>query len=355
MIGFRCDYLEGCHPLLLEALVESNEAQAVGYGLDQYTLEAEALILQACDSPDSQVHFLVGGTQTNKTVLAWLLQPWEGVIAPETGHIATHETGAIESTGHKVLTVASVDGKLAEKSVRGLCERYFHGTHLEHEVAPGVLYVSQPTESGTLYSLEELQLLREVCDEFGLCLFVDGARLCYALGSPENTVSLSDLARISHVFYIGGTKCGALCGEAVVLHPDLGARCQQFRNMVKQTGGILAKGRLLGVQFRALFQAREEMGNTLYQSVGQGAVSLALALREAFRQRGIALGIESGTNQQFPILTQEQMDFFAKNFSFELWEPLEDGRFMVRFCTSWATKSEDVQFLIQEVGRCPIT
>lgn len=344
MIGFRCDYLEGCHPLLLQALVDSNNTQAVGYGLDDYTLRSTALIQAACQSPDSQVHLMVGGTPTNKTVLAWLLKPWQGVVAPTTGHIATHETGAIEATGHKVLTLPTENGRITALQVETLCRRYLEGNHLEHEVAPGAVYISQPTESGTLYSLQELEELRTVCDQFQLPLFVDGARLAYALASPENDVSLADLARLCEVFYIGGTKCGALCGEAVVIHPKMGGA---FRNMMKQTCGILAKGRLLGVQFEALFQ------NDFYLTLGKTAVEGALTIADAFRKHNIPLFIESGTNQQFPILSATQMAHFEKTFSFELWEPLDNGKTVVRFCTSWATTEQDIQELVKEISTCP--
>lgn len=345
MIGFRCDYLEGCHPEVLRALVESNEAQAVGYGLDEFSLSAQEKIKEACGSPDSQVHFIIGGTPVNKTVLGWLLKPWEGVISPSSGHIANHETGAIESTGHKVLTLPSVLGKISASQVAELCEAYYGGNHQEHEVAPSALYVSQPTESGTLYSLKELEELRGVCDKYEIPMFVDGARLAYGLGSPENDVSLSDLARLCEVFYIGGTKCGTLCGEAVVIHPKMGG---QFRNMMKQTCGILAKGRLIGVQFQALFSGG------LYEEIGRSAVVGAISIGEAFEKRGIPLMMRSLTNQQFPILTEEQMAFFEKNFSFEIWEKREGGLTVVRFCTSWATKQEDIDVLLEEIVKCPM-
>lgn len=345
MIGFRCDYLEGCHPEVLKAIVDSNEVQAVGYGLDEFSLSAQEKIKEACNSPKSQVHFIIGGTPVNKTVLAWLLKPWEGVIAPSSGHIASHETGAIEATGHKVMTLPSVEGKVTAEQVGELCDSYFGGTHQEHEVAPGAIYVSQPTESGTLYTLAELEGLRAVCDKYDLPFFVDGARLAYALASPENDVSLADLARLCHVFYIGGTKCGTLCGEAVVIAPTMGG---QFRNMMKQTSGILAKGRLMGVQFETLFT------NGLYENIGKTAVEGGIAIGKAFEKKGIPLFMKSFTNQQFPILTEAQMAFFEKKFSFEVWEKREDGLTVVRFCTSWATKQEDINELLQEIEQCPM-
>lgn len=341
MIGFRCDYLEGCHPKILDALVAHNQEQAVGYGLDQFSLSAQDKIKEACQAPNHQVHLLVGGTPANKTVLAWLLKPWQGVISAHSGHIATHETGAIEATGHKVLTLPSSDGTLAPEQIRKACQTYASSTVPEHEVAPGAVYLSHPSESGTLYSQEILQEIRQICDEYQIPLYIDGARLAYALASPHNDVSLADLARIAHVFTIGGTKCGALCGEAVVIAPELGG-C--FRNMLKQTSGILAKGRLLGLQFDALFTDK------LYLELCKEGVDFALAIQDAFSRRNIPLFIESYTNQQFPILTQEQMDKLAENYSFETWEPLEDGRTVVRFCTSWATRRKDVEALIADIS-----
>lgn len=344
MIGFRCDYLEGAHPLVLSALVESNGAQAVGYGLDDYSLSAQEKIKKACDSMESQVHFIIGGTPANKTVLAWLLKPWQGVLAATTGHITTHETGAIEATGHKVLPLESHEGKITAAQIQHFCSGYFTSNVQEHEVEPGAVYLSQPTESGTLYSLKELEEIKAVADSYKIPLFVDGARLAYALASPENDVSLADLARLCDVFYIGGTKCGTLCGEAVVIAPWMGG---QFRNMMKQTCGIVAKGRLLGVQFRALFT------DNLYETIGKTAVEGALEIGKAFEQAQIPLAIKSGTNQQFPILTKDQRAFFQNKFSFEQWESLEDGRSVVRFCTSWATTKEDIQTLIEEIKQCP--
>ncbi|MFI3253222.1 MAG: beta-eliminating lyase-related protein [Eubacteriales bacterium] len=343
MIGFRCDYLEGCHPKILQALVESNEVQCNGYGSDSYCDSARERIRLACNSPQSQVHFIVGGTPANKTILAWLLKPWQGVFSAVTGHIATHETGAIEATGHKVLSLHHEEGKISAEQVEKYCKNYFSGANAEHEVEPGAVYLSQPTEFGTLYSLAELQEMRKVCNAYDLALFVDGARLGYALASPQNDVSLPNLAKLCDVFYIGGTKCGALCGEAVVIHPEMGGH---FRNMMKQTSGILAKGRLLGVQFDTLFQ------QNLYVEICKNAVSHALAIAKAFEEAKIPLYIRSGTNQQFPVLNQLQMDYFLEKFSFEIWEPLEQGLTVVRFCTSWASKPEEVGILIDAISRC---
>lgn len=344
MIGFRCDYLEGCHPALLRALTYSNEIQCEGYGTDPFSQQAADKIRNACVSPQSQVHFIIGGTPANKTVLAWLLKPWQGVIAAQTGHITTHETGAIEATGHKVLSLPHTQGKISAQTIAAFSAYYHNGNTKEHEVEPGAVYLSQPTEFGTLYSYEEMKAIRQVCDEYNMSLFVDGARLGYALASPENDVTLVDLARLCDVFYIGGTKCGALCGEAVVIHPDQGGN---FRNMMKQTSGILAKGRLMGIQFDALFT------DDLYVEICKNAVNLAAKIAQCFEAVGVPLYMPSYTNQQFPVFTPELLAFFQEEFNFEIWEPLEDGRTVVRFCTSWATNRKDVQMLIDKIISIP--
>lgn len=344
MIGFHCDYLEGCHPSILKALVASNEIQCNGYGQDDFCKTAGDRIRTACVSPDSKVHFIVGGTPANKTVLAWLLKPWQGVISAETGHIATHETGAIEATGHKVIALPHYDGKLSSSDIRNFCEHYAAGKNKEHEVEPGAVYLSQPTEFGTLYSFGEMQEIRNICDEFSMALFVDGARLGYALASPKNDVTLPDLARMCEAFYIGGTKCGALCGEAVVIHPKMGGN---FRNMMKQSSGIMAKSRMFGVQFDTLFT------DDLYVDICRNAVNLAIKIAKCFDAVEIPLHIDSKTNQQFPILTQRQLTYFQEDFTFEIWEKLDEDRTVVRVCTSWATNRKDVQMLIDKIISLP--
>ncbi|MFI3250360.1 MAG: beta-eliminating lyase-related protein [Eubacteriales bacterium] len=340
MIGFRCDYLEGCHPDILNALIATNTVQADGYSMDEFCERAEAAIKTACEAPHAAVHFLVGGTQVNKTTLAWMLRPWQGVLSAHTGHIATHETGAIESTGHKVLTLPSEDGTITADQVEAYCNTYFSDNNREHAVEPGAVYVSHPTESGTLYSLEQLTKLREVCDRYAIPLYLDGARLAYALASPKNELTLPHLANLCHAFYIGGTKCGALCGEALVIPSGEDAG---IRNMIKQTSGLLAKGRILGISFETLFQ------NDLYHKIGKEAIDFALAISDGFARRGIPMLMQSWTNQQFPILTQSQLEALQENYGFEVWESLEDGRTVVRFCTSWATTRESVMKLLEDI------
>lgn len=348
MIGFRCDYLEGCHPEILRVMTETNETQCNGYGADSFCESATEKIKKACAAPNHDVHFMVGGTPTNKTVLAWLLKPWQGVISASTGHVATHETGAIESTGHKVLAIPHDKGKITSEQISDFCRIYHAGTAKEHEVEPGGVYLSQPTEFGTLYSKKELEDIRKVCDEQDMFLFIDGARLGYALGSCDNDATLPDLARICHAFYIGGTKCGAICGEAVVVAPGMG---KQYRNMMKQTVGILAKGRLLGIQFDTLFT--EKNGTTLYEDICKGAVDHALTIAKTLKDAGFPIHMESSTNQQFAVLTTEQQAYFAQNYSLEQWEILDDTHVVARFCTSWATKAENVEKLCADIPKAP--
>lgn len=340
MIRFRCDYLEGCHPDILKALADTNTDQEDGYGLDRFTVNAQTLIKNACEAPDAAVHLFVGGTQINKTALAWLLRPWQGVLAPHTGHISTHETGAIESTGHKVLALPTDDGKITAQQVEDFCETYLASSNREHEVQPGAVYVTHPTEIGTLYSLDELTKMRAVCDKYNLPLYLDGARLAYALASPKNEINLPDLARLCDVFYIGATKCGALCGEALVIR---NGEDTNLRSMMKQTVGLLAKGRILGLQFEVLFK------NDLYHEICKEAIDFALAISDTFTRRGIPMYMTSWTNQQFPILTTAQMDELGKKYSFQHWETLPDGRHVVRFCTSWATTRENVMKLLEDI------
>lgn len=343
MVHFECDYLEGAHPRILERILVSNLVQAPGYGKDPDCGSAREKIKRACGTEDIDVHFLVGGTQANKTVIASVLRSYQGVLAAETGHIATHETGAIESNGHKVLTLPTEDGTITGAQVRTYCEAHNANETREHTVQPGLVYISFPTESGTLYSKAQLEELSSVCREYGLPLFLDGARLGYGLASPANDLTLPDLARLCDVFYIGGTKCGALFGEAVVIAN--GSLQKDFRYLIKQNGGMLAKGRLLGIQFDVLFE------DGLYFSICQKAVRQALSIREAFEEKGIPLHGHSLTNQQFPILDDDQLAFLKRDYGYEVWERLPDGRTVVRFCTSWATKQEHVDGLIEAVKR----
>lgn len=338
MIRFDNDYTEGAHVRILQKLVETNEVQTPGYGMDEYCERARTLIQSACET-DGDVHFLVGGTQTNTTIIASILRPHQGAIAATSGHIAVHETGAIESTGHKVLTIPSEDGKLTAQQVKDYYEAHCNDATREHVVQPGLVYISHPTENGTTYTKEELEALSEVCRVNGLPLMLDGARLGYGLVAQPD-VTLADIARLCDVFYIGGTKVGALFGEAVVITND--ALKKDFRYLIKQRGGLLAKGRLLGIQFETLFE------DGLYEEVSKHAVDLALQIRTAFLAKGFAMRYDSMTNQQFPILPSSALEKLRESYSFSYWEPVGELS-AVRFCTSWSTKPEHVAQLIQDI------
>ena len=339
MIRFESDYLEGALPEVMQALNDTNFAQTPGYGEDEYCEEARALIREKCAAPEADVHFLVGGTQANMIVIAAALRPHQAAIAAETGHIAVHETGSIEAAGHKVITLKSGDGKISAGQVRECVEAHWNDATHEHMAQPALVYISQPTENGTLYSLAELEELSAVCREKGLIFFVDGARLGTALVSGDAT--LADLARLTDVFYIGGTKLGALFGEAVVITDKALAR--DFRYIIKQRGGMFAKGRLLGVQFGAL------MRDGLYERTAKREVELAMKLREAFEAKGWPLYYDSPTNQQFPIVPDAALEKLAEKYSFSHWGKIDEGHTAVRFCTSWATRPEDVDALISDI------
>ena len=337
MIRFECDYLEGAHPSVLSRLVETNMEQNPGYGEDPHCEHARELIRDACRCPDAQVHFLVGGTQANTTVIAALLRPWQGAISADSGHINVHETGAVEATGHKVLPLPAKDGKITARQVDEYIAAHFADATHEHMVQPGVVYISQPTETGTLYSKAELTALHEACVRHSIPLFVDGARLGYGLCSPANDVSLPELARLCDVFYIGGTKVGALFGEAIVVTNP--ARMPDFRYMIKRHGGMLAKGRLLGIQFEALFE------NGLYYEISRHAIEAAARLTKMFEAAGCGFYAQSPTNQVFPILTEDQAQRLAREFTFSRWANLPGGRVAARFCSSWATTKENLDAL----------
>lgn len=341
MQHFDSDYMEGAHPLILEALVRTNMEKTAGYGTDPYCASAREKILAACGVEDGEVHLLIGGTQTNATVIKALLRPYEGVIAATTGHIALHEAGAIEASGHKVLTIPALDGKISAEAVDEYIKAFRADEAWDHMVWPGMVYVSQPTEYGTLYSKAELEALSEVCHKWEIPLFVDGARLGYALASPSSDVTLRDLARLCDVFYIGGTKCGAMFGEAVVI-PRKGL-IPHFFTTIKQQGALLAKGRMLGIQFDTLFT------DDLYINIARQAVSEASRLREAFRAKGYEIYAESPTNQVFVALSAEQEAHLRTLTTFSEWERTADGRLVVRLATSWATKSEDIDELISKL------
>lgn len=339
MIHFDTDYMEGAHPEIMRRLVETNLNQTTGYGTDPYTAKAKELIRQACGKPDAAVYFLVGGTQTNATVIDALLDKFEGVLAAETAHINVHEAGAIEASGHKVLTLPQHDGKVNKDDVEKYITDFYRDETYEHMVAPGMLYISHPTEFGTLYTLEELKGLKAVCQKAGIPLYMDGARLGYGLATDSTNVTLKDIAEICDVFYIGGTKVGALFGEAVVAaDPNT---LPHFFPIVKQHGALLAKGRLLGVQFEALFT------NNMYLEIGRHAVRLAMKLKKAFLEKGYKIHIDSPTNQQFVCMPNTVIDRLSKYASFELWGPRGETETVVRFVTDWATSEKDVDKLIE--------
>lgn len=343
MIRFNSDYLEGAHPRILEKLTETNFEQTPGYGEDEYCERARNLIKEKCGAPDAYVQFLVGGTQTNTTVIASILRPYQGALCANTGHINVHETGAIEATGHKVLPLPSEDGKITAAQVREAYEEHWNDADHEHLVQPGMVYISHPTENGTLYSREELKALYEVCKECQLPLFLDGARLGYGLTSEGTDVTWEDLAAFTDVFYIGGTKVGALFGEAVVI-TNL-PLAKDFRYMIKQRGGMLAKGRLLGIQFQTLLE------DGLYEEIAGKAVKQAMRLKEAFLEKGYPLLYDSYTNQQFPIMPNSQLAQLEGKYTYGFWCAMGDEYSAVRFCTSWATKDEDVEALIQDLDQ----
>lgn len=346
MIRFESDYLEGGHDSILKKLADTNRLQTPGYGVDKYCETARSLLRRECDAPDAEVHFLVGGTQANTIMIASILRPHQAALAAETGHIAVHETGAIEATGHKVVTLEGRDGKITAETVRRTCERHWGDSEPEHVTQPGLVYVSQPTETGMLYRREELAELSATCRKFGLPLVVDGARLGYGVEAPGNDVGLRDLAQLCDMFTIGGTKVGALFGEAVVITKrELG---KDFRYIIKQKGGMLAKGRLLGLQFEALFESGE------YYLIARRAVGLAMRIRDALVEAGAQFLYPPQTNQLFPILSNRSLEILGKKYSYSLIEEIADTQAAaVRFCTSWATREEDVQMLVKDILALP--
>ena len=342
MFQFQCDYNEGAHPRILERLMETNLVQTPGYGEDEYCAHARDLIREACQAPHADVHFLVGGTQTNATVISSILRPYQGVVCAASGHINVHETGAIEHGGHKVLPLPATEGKISAAQIdAAFAAHYADGSH-EHIVQPAMVYISYPTEYGTIYSLAELEAISAVCRQWQAPLFVDGARLGYGLMSSRSDVTLPQLARLADVFYIGGTKQGALFGEAVVITAD--SLKKYFRYHIKQGGGMLAKGRLLGIQYEALFT------DGLYFQLAAHADRLAERIHDAFAAKGIVFQVDSPTNQQFPILTDQQRQQLDRQFVSELWGRVDDTHCCVRFCTSWATRPEAVDQLVRAIA-----
>lgn len=337
MIRFDSDYMAGAHPEVLDALVRTNMELTVGYGNDPYTLQAKELVRKAIGNDNAEVMFLVGGTQTNATAIDGILARHEGVLAAESGHIAVHESGAIEASGHKVLTLPHHDGKVKAEDVESFITEFYADETYQHMVAPGMLYISQPTEYGTIYSLDELKQLSEVCQTHEIPLYIDGARLGYALGSSEADFTLEDIARLADVFYIGGTKMGTLFGEALVVTNR--SLLKNLFPLVKQHGALLAKGRLLGLQFGTMFS------NGLYERLGRHATSLALRLKDIFRKAGYKIMIDSPTNQQFVQLPNSVIDRLRENASFDYWGPRGKEQSIVRFVTSWATTESDIDEL----------
>lgn len=338
MIHLESDYNNGAHQTVLRHLIETNDERTQSYGADSFSEHATNLIREACEAPDAQVWFLVGGTQTNATIIDSVLQRYEGVICTETGHINVHEAGAVEFTGHKVITLPSHEGKLDAAELQAWLKAYFADETAEHMVRPGMVYITFPTELGTLYTVSELKALHDVCQTYGLLLYVDGARLAYGLAaSPDVTLPL--LAKLADVFYIGGTKCGALCGEAVVF--PKGNAPVHMLSRIKSHGALLAKSRLVGVQFESLFS--KEGDETLYSSIGRQAVALAMRLRSLFVEKlGYKPFIDSPTNQQFYIIPNSDMERLRQYIGFEVWCPVDEQHTACRFVTSWATTEEEI-------------
>ena len=343
MIRFNSDYLEGAHPRVMKRLMDTNMVQSPGYGEDAFCAEAKQTILRLCGWPDADVHFLVGGTQVNATLLSAALLPYQGVVSADTGHIAVHESGAVEATGHKVLALPNRNGKLSADQVSELCRAHFSDESHEHMVMPAAVYISNPTEVGTLYSRAELAALRTVCDQWNLTLYLDGARLGYGLTSPENTLDLPFIANTCDAFTIGGTKQGLLFGEALVIRKASLRR--DFRYGMKRMGGMLAKGRLLGVQFEEILK------DGLYFQLSDHAIAQAMRLKDALKALGVPLLVDSPTNQQFPILPNAVLDALSKDFSWATIQIIDADHTAVRFCTSWATRPQDVDALVDALGK----
>lgn len=336
---FASDYMEGTHPNILTRLMETNMISTAGYGLDEFSKSAKQKIRKACNTPNADVFFLVGGTQTNAVVIDAILKSWQGVISADTGHISVHEAGAIEFGGHKVLALPSDCGKVHIDDIRKCIRSYIGDGNRDHMVMPGMVYLSQPTEYGTLYSLNELTAISALCREHAIPLYIDGARMAYALACPENDVTLPDLARLCDAFYIGGTKCGALFGEAVVFpkHDFV----PHFFSIIKQHGALLAKGRLLGLQFDELFT------DDLYFQVGQNAIDAANRIRHALKAKGYHLTFDSPTNQIFITLDNKQLEKLSSKIEMGFWENTDDGHTVMRIATSWATEDVAVEKLIE--------
>lgn len=343
MIFFNCDYTEGAHPRILEKLAETNMEQTIGYGVDEYCKKAAELIKRECKNDKVDVHFLVGGTQANVTVIDAALKPYQGVICAASGHINVHETGAVEASGHKCITIPSLDGKIYEPEIREILSIHYANGGDEHMAQPKMVYISNPTEYGTIYSKAELEGLYRLCREYGVYLFMDGARLGYGLASKENDLTLELIAQNTDVFYIGGTKVGALFGEAVVIcNEDLKA---DFRYNIKQHGGMLAKGRLLGIQFATLFE------DGLYYEIAAHAMRMTEIIRDKLIALGVKFFVQSPTNQLFVIFPNEAIKRLGENYKLEIMDKVDAEHTVVRICTSWATKEENVTAFLADVER----
>ena len=336
-VSFESDYIAGAHPEVLRRLTETNLEPLPGYGEDPYCARAKEKIARACECEKAQVEFLVGGTQTNAVVISSMLRDYEGVLAADTGHIATHEAGAIEYTGHKVLPLPQREGKILPEALQSFLETFFADGNHEHMVFPGMVYLSHPTEYGTLYSRAELERIAGICRAYSIPLYLDGARLGYALMSPASDLPLPEIARLCDVFYIGGTKVGALCGEAVVFTRE--NRPAHFLTSVKKRGALLAKGRLLGVQFDALFT------DDLYLRIGRHAIEMARQLEQLLREAGCVFALRSPTNQQFIILENRQLEQLRRDVSFSFWEKADETHTVIRLATSWSTTQADLDAL----------
>lgn len=334
MISFECDYNNGAHPQVLKHLVETNEERTAGYGFDQYTEHAKQLLREQCECPDAQIWFLAGGTQTNATVIDSILHTYEGVVSVDSGHINTHEAGAIEFTEHKVITIAGREGKMQAKTLDNYLDQFMHDGNAAHSVYPGMVYITFPTEYGTLYTARELDDLHKVCQKYDIPLYVDGARLGYGLMADGNDVTFPYLASHCDVFYVGGTKIGALCGEAVVF--PKGDAHPHFFNIVKQHGALMAKGRLIGAQFEALF------ADGLYYRLSRHANDMAMRMKAAFERKGYPFYINSRTNQQFVTLSNDEVRRLDEHIVFTHWGKFDADHTICRFVTSWSTTEEEM-------------
>lgn len=337
MISFESDYTNGAHPVILNRLLETNDETVSTYGFDIYSDSAKLKIKNACKCPNADVHFLAGGTQTNSIVISTMLRDYEAVVAANTGHVSAHEAGAIEYTGHKVLTIGQYNGKINHKELEQYLDNFYSDENHEHMVFPGMVYISHPTEYGTLYSKAELENLSKVCNKYEIPLYMDGARLGYGLMSYDTDVTLTDIAKYCDVFYIGGTKVGALCGEAVVFTKNNTPK--HFMTMIKQHGALLAKGRLIGVQFDTLFT------DNLYFDISRHAIDMAEELKKILKEKGCKFFIDSPTNQQFVIMKDMELNELKGKLAVSFWEKYDETHTVVRFAASWSTKPEDVEKL----------